>query len=206
MDTREQDWASAMVAARDGDEAAYGRLLSAVATSLRPAMRTRMRHCRLSDSEAEDVVQEVLIAIHTKRRSWDPDRAFLPWLNAIARHKLIDAVRRLSRDARRRVVLADGEWDDLFEAPQSAPDAGAIDVKRHVHALSGRQREIVGALVFEGVSVREIAARLRTTEGVVRMTFHRALASLRNALDPGTEPRPRTGRMSKRDASTGQPS
>ena len=49
--------------------------------------------------EIEDLVQETLIAIHTRRASYDRDRAFTAWLFAIARYKMIDHFRRRRREA-----------------------------------------------------------------------------------------------------------
>jgi RNA polymerase sigma-70 factor (ECF subfamily) len=80
MIDREQDWALLMQAARQGDRKAYERLLAGVAEAVRVIVRRRLARLGLSTSEAEDVVQEVLLGIHTKRDTWDESRPFLPWV------------------------------------------------------------------------------------------------------------------------------
>jgi RNA polymerase sigma-70 factor, ECF subfamily len=43
---------------------------------------------------SEDIVQEISLAVHLKRHTWDSSAPFSPWLFAMARNKLIDQLRR----------------------------------------------------------------------------------------------------------------
>jgi RNA polymerase sigma-70 factor (ECF subfamily) len=183
VDTREHFWAEAMRAERRGDAAAYERLLGEIAQALRRLIRGRLARLGLDAHETEDLVQEVLIGLHTKRHTWDEGRPFLPWLHAIARYKLADAARRLRREARYRCDITLDQWSTLFEAPAEDFDRALIDLDRHVSGLPIRQREVVRALAIEGASVRATAHKLRTSEGAVRVTLHRALQRLAAAAD-----------------------
>jgi DNA-directed RNA polymerase specialized sigma24 family protein len=80
-----------MRAANRGDATAYRRLLQAVTPVLRGVVRAR--GAALGPEGCEDVVQEVLLAIHLKRQTWREDAPLRPWLYAIARHKVVDAFR-----------------------------------------------------------------------------------------------------------------
>ena len=71
MNSREQNWAEAMRAARRRDSAAYERLLSEIADVLRGLIRWRLGRLGLSAHVTEDLLQEVLIGLHTKRHTWD---------------------------------------------------------------------------------------------------------------------------------------
>jgi RNA polymerase sigma-70 factor, ECF subfamily len=90
--SKEEQWSSLMRMALAGDQLAYQRLLLAVA----PHIRGVARRClpQAGSADVEDIVQETLLAVHLKRTTWDPSLPFLPWLNAVARHKAIDAIRR----------------------------------------------------------------------------------------------------------------
>ena len=88
-----------MQAACAGDRAAYEALLADIAGMLRAHARARLARSGFGPEEAEDVVQETLIALHAKRHTWDPERPILPWIQAIARHKTVDA--SAARDAAR---------------------------------------------------------------------------------------------------------
>jgi RNA polymerase sigma-70 factor (ECF subfamily) len=178
MDMREERWAGAMRAERQGDAAAYESLLAEIAKTLRALIRGRLSRLGVNAHETEDILQEVLMGLHTVRHRWDPDRPFLPWLHAIARYKLSDAVRRRRREARYRCDLTLEEWSDVLAAPHEDPDRELVDLDRHLDELSTAQREVVRSLALEGASVRETAQKFNTSEGAVRVTLHRALQRL----------------------------
>jgi RNA polymerase sigma-70 factor (ECF subfamily) len=176
MIDREHDWALLMQAARQGDRKAYERLLADVAEAARVIVRRRLARLGLSTSEAEDVVQEVLLGIHTKRDTWDESRPFLPWVHAVARHKITDAARRLRRHARLHVEIPIEDWPGQLPAQEN--DRNLLDLERLLAILPARQQSIVQALTFEGACVRGVAARFAMSEGAVRVAFHRALVRL----------------------------
>jgi RNA polymerase sigma-70 factor (ECF subfamily) len=178
MDPREEQWAAAMRAERRGDAAVYERLLADIAQTLRSLIRGRLSRLGMNAHESEDILQEVLMGLHTVRRSWDADRPFLPWLHAIVRYKLSDAVRRRRREARYRYGLTLEEWSYVPAETHEDPDVGLVDLNRHLGALSAGQREVVTSLAVEGASVRDTARKLKTSEGAVRVTLHRALQRL----------------------------
>ena len=96
----EQAWAVLMRAAVNGDAGAYRQFLASLAPVLRATARRNCARVGLDGGEAEDVVQETLLAIHLKRHTWDLDRPIGPWITAIARHKLIDAIERSATEGK----------------------------------------------------------------------------------------------------------
>ena len=90
----EADLKALMLAGLAGDAAAHRRFLAAVAGNLRAYYRSRLR---TAPEDAEDLVQETLIAIHTKRDSYDPSYPVTAWIYAIARYRMIDHWRRRKR-------------------------------------------------------------------------------------------------------------
>ena len=81
--------------ALEGDEAAYAEFLRLAASQIRPVARRKLGSG--SGADPEDIVQETLLAIHLQRHTWRPDAPVLPWVYAIARHKIVDAWRRRGR-------------------------------------------------------------------------------------------------------------
>lgn len=181
MDKRETRWHSWMQSALGGDRRAYEALLSAVATRTRAYARSRVVRAGYGSDEVEDIVQDVLIAVHTKRDTWEPCRPIGPWVDAIVRYKTVDALRRLGR----RVTLGSDTLDHVAEtvpAPvQARPSAMTVEVGRHLSALSQRERGIVAALGIDGMTIAACAERFGITEGAVRVAFHRGLTRLANA-------------------------
>jgi RNA polymerase sigma-70 factor (ECF subfamily) len=160
--------------ALEGDQAAYRRLLAAVAQRLRVQLRGRLARWGATDVEVEDVVQETLLAIHLKRHTWNRVERFEPWLAAVARNKLIDALRRRGR--RVELPIEDVEAS-LADDKQSERD-DALDVPVLLSQLGERQREIVRLVSIEGEDVRTVAQRLGMSEVNVRVSLHRSLKSL----------------------------
>lgn len=178
MDTRESKWSEAMRAERRGDCAAYEAFLRDFAAYLRRIVETRLRRMQFNAAEAEDIVQDVLIAVHTRRDQWDPKRPLLPWLNAITRYKVIDSSRRLRRDASVRIELTDEEWSRMFTFDAASLEHNAADVERLISELPRSEQAAVRAIGLEGASTREAAERLGSSEGAIRVAFHRSLKKL----------------------------
>jgi RNA polymerase sigma-70 factor (ECF subfamily) len=155
-----------------GDMAAYRQLLEALAPALRGLVRRGL--AQSGNADVEDVVQEILLAVHLKRNTWMSDQPFSPWLNAIARHKLIDVLRRKGR--RGEVPI-----DDLVEVlPDTAepPETSQGELSRLVSRLEGKQKDVVNSISIDGASIRDTAAKLNMSEGAVRVTLHRGLKKL----------------------------
>ena len=186
MNSKEQTWSAAMLAERAGDAAAYEKLLGEVASALRVVVRARLSRLGMHPHEVEDIVQEVLIGLHIKRRQWNSERPFMPWLHAIVRYKITDAARRRSRERRRRLDLSLEEWVNISDAGGHSQGA-SIDVERALVGLPQRQRQVVEALALEGESVKDTARRTGTSEGAVRLTLHRALKKLASVAKLGEQ-------------------
>src|SRR5437879_7712088 len=83
-----------MVASLGGDAASYRLLLDRLSGRLRAYFKGKLARVGRGATEAEDLVQEVLLAIHLKRHTYDVGEPFTPWVHTIARYKLIDYLRR----------------------------------------------------------------------------------------------------------------
>ena len=179
---REERWAGLMRAARAGNRDAYAALLGEVGDVLRPIARARLARLGLSPEEAEDAVQEALIAIHAGGAGWDGARPILPWIHAVARHRLLDAARRSGRWRR---GLVDLRVEDIADrvAAEETPRAPAGEMERLVGRLPGREREVVAGLALEGSTVGELSDRLGIGAGAVRVAFHRGLSRIRSMAE-----------------------
>src|SRR6266496_2545904 len=108
-----------MVAGLTGEAAAHRTLLDRLSGHLRAYFKGRLARIGRSATEAEDLVQEALLAIHIQRHTYDPAEPFTPWVYAIARYKLIDQLRRT------RASLADVPIDDAGDIMAQDDHAGA---------------------------------------------------------------------------------
>lgn len=166
---RSADWEALMRAANRGDGTAYARLLREIAPVVRGIVRAR--GARLGAEGCEDVVQDVLLAVHLKRHTWREDAPVRPWLYAVTRHKVIDAFRSRGQ----RVELPVEHLAEVLPAPEGPDPLVARDMEKVIGRLDPRAAEIVRAIGLDGESVAETGARLQMTEGAVRVALHRAL-------------------------------
>jgi RNA polymerase sigma factor (sigma-70 family) len=172
---REKHWTELMEQSLQGDSCAYQRLLVLLTVAVRNVVRWRACAAGL---DPEDVVQEVLLALHLKRSTWLTGTPVAPWVAAIARNKIVDALRR--RGTRIEVPLDDVVETLWTDAPEN--EGQAHDLERALGRLNERQRDIVRAVSIEGHTAHEVATRLRMTEGAVRVTLHRSLKALAAAF------------------------
>jgi RNA polymerase sigma factor (sigma-70 family) len=163
-----------MIGGLDGDSRAYTALLEALVPMLRSFYGRRLRDAA---EDVEDLVQETMIAIHTRRASYDRDRMFTAWAYAIARHKMIDLFRRrrvtVPLDDLEHILVSEG-----FEAATSA----RIDVDKLLGELSPKQARVIHETKIEGLSVAEAAERGGIGESDVKISVHRGLVALAKRL------------------------
>ena len=178
-DGRDDDWSTWMRAAVAGDQAAYRRVLSAMAPVLRGIVRARAG--AMDANWCEDVVQETLLAIHLKRATWDPALPLRPWVYAIARHKLIDAFRRRGR----AVHLSVEDFAETLPAAETPDSLEMRDAGLLIDRLQHRDAALLRCLALEARGQDECGQRLGLTPGTLRVALHRALQRLAKLRQEG---------------------
>lgn len=170
MRSTEGQLKSRMLAGLDGDASAHADLLRAVMPLLKSFFARRLRD---DSGEVEDLVQETLIAVHTRRGSFDRERPFTPWLYSIARHKLMDHFRRSYRhqpiEGLEEILVAEG-----FEQSSNA----AIDVDRLLRTLPHKQARAIRDTKLLGLGVAQVAARAGLSVSDVKVSIHRGMKAL----------------------------
>jgi RNA polymerase sigma-70 factor (ECF subfamily) len=164
-----------MIAGLAGDAGAHRELLERLSRQLRGYYRGQLDRIRCGPIEAEDLVQEALIAIHTRRHTYDPSQPFTPWVYAIARYKFVDYLRRTHPS------LQDLPIEDVKEMT-SRDDQGQVestlDLEKLMAELPPKMREAIQAVKLDGLSVSEAAARSGMSESNVKVSVHRGLKAM----------------------------
>ena len=174
MRGREDEWTDLMRSAMAGDDAAYHRLLKTITPVLRAAARRGLARAGQPPDQSEDIVQEILLAVHLKRHTWDSEAPFAPWLFAIARNKLIDALRRRGR----RIFVNIDDFAETLPGEVRQETASAGEVAAHLNTLPQRQRDVLQSIAVDSASIKDTAAKFAMSEGAVRVALHRALTGL----------------------------
>jgi len=173
VDQRRNEWTDLMRSAVAGDGTAYHSLLKSVTPVLRGMVRRGLERAGQPVDQSEDIVQDVLLAVHLKRHTWRIDAPFAPWLFAIARNKLIDVLRKRGK---RVFVNIDDLAETLSGDVKEAQPASEVEV--HLRSLPARQREVLQSIAVESASIRDTATKFSMSEGAVRVALHRGLISL----------------------------
>ncbi len=179
MSTSEHELKELMTAGLDGDAAAHRALLERLSRHLRGYYRLRLSSVGRGPSEAEDLLQEALMAIHTRRHTYDRTQLFTPWVHAIARYKLIDYLRR-TRVVGRNVPIDDA--NDVVSASHPSDVESSIDLQRLLSRLPHQMRQAIQDVKLTGFSVAETAHRTGMSESAVKVNIHRGLRALSAAI------------------------
>jgi RNA polymerase sigma-70 factor, ECF subfamily len=144
MITIERELKALMLAAtQHGDAVAYRSLLAKLTPRLRAYYKRRMAGVGRNAEEAEDLVQETLLAVHLKRHTFDPEALFTPWLHAIARYKLIDHLRGGRRSGSEAPI---DDHQELMAEDDYASVEGSYDVRKLLGQLPQKTRRAIEAL------------------------------------------------------------
>ena len=179
----EARWPAWMVAAQAGDGVAYATLLHECVSPIRFVGAG----IGVPASQLDDLVQDVLLAIHRARHTYDPAQPFSPWLRTIAQRRAIDLLRRNARQRQRETNALDG-YDQY---PDPAPSAAQLVVqadegfalRRAVTLLPAAQRQAIELLGLQELSLDEAAGLTGRTKTALKVNLHRALKALRQRLE-----------------------
>jgi RNA polymerase sigma-70 factor, ECF subfamily len=176
-----------LVQSRNGDNAAYRTFLKKLADYLRLFLRKRL-YPFLDD--VDDLVQEIVFAVHGKRATYRPEEPLTAWIHAIARYKLADYLRARSR----RAALQDSL--DAHYEPSCMLDTERTDAERDVETilscLPHKQRFLIICIKLRGLSIVEAATLTGWSESAIKVGLHRGMKRLTARMRVPQAPRPAT--------------
>ena len=167
--------------AQKGDRAALEALLSAVAPQVE---RFGRRMCGRAGSDADDVVQERLLAVVRHLPDFEGRSSLSSWVFTLAR----TACTRKRRGLKNRPPVADDAapepWTDATPEDDTARAELTQLLGRALDAMPEEYREAVQLRDVEGLSAREASTALGISEAALKSRLHRARVALRDALAP----------------------
>lgn len=181
MELLEDDLARAV----RGERTAIARVLKDIRPQIVRYCRARVNHISGGTVSADDVVQEVCIAVlRALPRYRDEGKPFMAFVYGIAAHKVADAYRSAARN---RIIpveeVPDLPCQDTGPEQRALQSEAARQISDLLGALPPQQREILILRVAVGLSAAETAAALGGTAGSIRVAQHRAMIKLRALID-----------------------
>lgn len=175
MSTYEAELRALMTASLEGDAVAYRTLLDRLSQRLRAYYKNRLMRIGRDAAEAEDLMQEALIAIHTRRQTYDRAEPLTPWVYAIARYKLIDHLRQ-TRAATTDVPIEDA--NEIMARNDNLDVESSLDLNRLLGQLPDKVQRAIRYVKLDGLSVADAAVRCGMSESAVKVNVHRGLKAL----------------------------
>ncbi len=172
-----EHWGALMLKAQGGDALAYKQLLQEIMPVLRRFLARRL----FNKQNVEDTVQETLMAIHTVRHTYRPEQPFERWLYGVARHKVLDAMRRYYRRDINEILDETGETFS-FLAANNKEEGDVEDLNKALAQLPRTQRKVITMAKIEGHSLSEVAKAMNMSETAVKVTVHRGLKNMKHWL------------------------
>lgn len=179
MAANEAELSELMRAGLRGDATAYRTLLGRLSGNLRAYYKGKLARVGRSSTEAEDLTQEALMAIHARRHTYDPEAPLMPWVHAIARYKLIDHLRR-TRTSMTDLPIESAEA--ILAQDDNAATESAHDLRRLLNKLPDKMRRTIQSVKLDGLSVAETASQYDMSESDVKISVHRGLKALMTSV------------------------
>ena len=122
------------------------------------------------------------MSIHTRRDSCDPEQFFTHWVNAIARYKLIDYLRR-TRASLKDLPIDDA--DDILGQEDQIGIESALDFGRLLKRLPEKMQRAIRCVKIEGLSTSEAATKCGMSESAIKVSVHRGLKAMAATIAQG---------------------
>jgi RNA polymerase sigma-70 factor (ECF subfamily) len=165
--------------AMDRDKTAFRELFLAVS----PRLMAYAQRCGATRNEAEEVVQECLLAVWHKAHTYHPQTAAVnTWLYTIVRNKRVDILRK----QRKAPIRAEDLWppsEGKLPDRQTDSDLEGRVVRTLIESLPETQRQIVHRVYFRGQTHTEIADDLEIPVGTVKSRLRLAMKKLETLAD-----------------------
>ncbi|WAC49845.1 sigma-70 family RNA polymerase sigma factor [Asticcacaulis sp. SL142] len=174
-----ETWQKWMRAALDGDAQAYRDLLMSIRPFLVGYFSRRLNAGHHGQAEVEDLVQMTLLSLHEKRATYDRSAPFVPWLMAVARHKLIDYVRKTKKAVH---VELD---DSLCAVDGYGPALARRDVAILLTQLPRDQARVIRLHKLKELNVEEVSRVTGHSMANVRVMVHRGVKRLQALIAGG---------------------
>jgi RNA polymerase sigma-70 factor (ECF subfamily) len=166
---------------RTGDEQAWADLVERFS---RYVYAIAVQAFRLSETDAEDVFQEVFARAYQHLDKLRDDAAVRPWLGQLTRRLCIDRLRATSRER----PVADEELEPLEDEDTLAMIDEALTVHEALAETPEHCREILDRFFARDESYRTIGEALDLPPGTIASRISRCLVRLRAVLEGRTDP------------------
>ncbi len=149
-----------------------------------PRLKSFLVKAGSTDSQAEEVIQEVMIAVWTKSSTYDSSKSSVStWIYTIARNKRIDKIRKEKRhylsesDEGLEIPVDSTQEKEIFSAQVSN------SLKKYMSNLPEEQSKLLQLSYFYNKTHADISAELKIPLGTVKSRIRLALTKMRHLVE-----------------------
>lgn len=176
----EQRFLEKMVKAQRGDKAVYENLLLELSMFLNNYLRPKI----FNSDHLDDVIQEILLAVHKSRHTYDSKRSFMSWLLAIVHYKFIDHVRAMAKSDKEFLHSDSNEKDHDYLLEELIKIEVGEQLLLAIESLDEPSRSVIDLLKVQGMKVSEVSIKLNISESNVKVLAHRSIEKLKKIMKP----------------------
>ncbi len=165
---KSNEWDNWMQAALTGDKAAYNNLLTHVKQWLHAYYSKR-----IGPEHIDDLVQETLMTVHTKRHTYDPTKPFGPWLSAVAKYRWIDFLR-----ASKSNLSVELDEETLPGSSNHESILAKHDLEKLMGHLPTKQAKVIKMVKLQEMSMKEVSDATGQSVSSVKVTVHRGIKKM----------------------------
>lgn len=171
MYNNETSFKKLMLMTQAGDSLSYRNLMLSLSEFLKNYLRRRI----FEKNDIEEVIQEILLALHKSKHTYDSDKPFMGWFMSIVEHKITDYI-RVKQKQNSQLNLE--SLAQVFQDAQVDSDL-KLDIESALNNLSQNEKAVITQLKVNGYSVAEVALALGLSESNVKVIAHRAYNQLK---------------------------
>ena len=168
-----------MARSQDGDKTSYEILLNELSLFLNSYLLKKV----YTPDFREDIIQEILFAVHKSRHAYDPKRSFMSWFLSIAHYKLTDHIRTASKHQQSLSTL---ETHELQSSTDLARELIELEDEKlfqdRLTSLDERSRSVLQLLKVDRLSTAAVAQQLNISKANVKVICHRAIEAIKRSI------------------------
>ena len=135
-------------------------------------------------SDVEDAVQEVFIAIWKSADKFDPNKAKeITFVSMIARRRFIDHLRKISKHKNLESIDDDNSGHQLYKESILNESTDLQLIKNAIKSLDINDQELLNLSIYQGYSHSEISKLLNVPLGTVKTRIRRNLIKLKEVFE-----------------------
>ena len=159
----------------DGNKESYSKFLYNISKIIRPIISRK-----ISSSEVDDVIQEILLSIDKSLHTYDCSRKIMPWIMSSVNYRIADHLRKhYSQMRHKKTYIENIDFEEIISDVTSVDKTSEL-IDDIFDGMSIKLKTIITMMYIEGYSAKEVAKKIGMSESAIKVAAHREIKKLKN--------------------------